>query len=225
MTVLDGKYEVEAGGSLVWGRIGDVGYVIIPGMGGFSDSDDMAEDLKAVHAALDSAIAGLRDCKGIIVDVTLNTGGYEEVQMAIASHFADGKTLAFTKFPSDTKDGVPQAFHVSPTEGQRFLGPVALVTSDFTVSASESFTLAMRSLPNVTHYGNRTRGAFSDILSKRLPNGWSLGLSNETYLDANGAHWEAKGIPPQKTVNVFVKGDIESSHSKAIFAVAEMLKN
>lgn len=224
MTVLDGKYQVEADGRLIWGLIGDVGYINIPGMGGFSKTDDIVEELKAVNAAINSALAGLAECKAVIVDVTFNTGGYDEVHMAIASHFAETRTLAFTKFPSDTKKGVPQAFHVIPAKGVRFLGPVALVTSDFTVSAAEGFTFAMRSLPNVTHYGNRTRGALSDILSKRLPNGWSLGLSNETYLDPDGTHWETKGIPPQKTVNVFVKGDIETSHASAILTVAKMLK-
>ena len=34
----------------------------------------------------------------------------------------------------------------------------------------------MRALPNVVQVGGTTRGAFSDMIEKPLPNGWSLNL-------------------------------------------------
>ncbi len=221
--LLDGDYQLEADGRVLWGRLGTIGYVNLLAMGGFAPSDDMEVEVPAVHAAMGRILAGLADCEAIIVDVTQNTGGYDEVQLAIAAHFAREKTLAFTKFPAGIEGVEPQPFYVLPAEEHRFLGPVALVTSDYTVSAGEDFTLAMRALPNVTHYGMATCGSFSDVLPKELPNGWTVNLSHEVYLDGEGRHWEGKGVPPEVPLAVFDPADIENSHVDAIFEVADAL--
>jgi carboxyl-terminal processing protease len=60
----------------------------------------------------------------------------------------------------------------------------------------------MRALPNVTHVGETTDGSFSDQLSKQLPNGWRLTLSNEVYLDSQGIAWEGRGILPKFEIKV-----------------------
>jgi len=36
--------------------------------------------------------------------------------------------------------------------------------------------------PHVTQIGLNTQGVFSDVLGRRLPNGWRFGLPNEVYL-------------------------------------------
>lgn len=221
--VLGGDYRLEADGRVVWGRIGRIGYLNVLAMGGFSDRDELDAEIAGVHAAMSKIVSGLADCDGMIVDVTLNSGGYDEVQLAIASHFTDRRVLAFTKFAADTSDAPRQAFHVVPAERDLFLKPVSLVTSDYTVSAGEDFTLAMRSIPSVTHRGMTTRGAFSDMLEKRLPNGWSISLSNEVYLDTAGRHWEAMGIPPEDPILVFDPADLERSHARAILGIAEKM--
>ena len=79
-----------------------------------------------------------------------------------------------------------------------FLGPVYLLTSDVTLSAGEVFALYMRALPNVIQVGGNTRGAFSDMIEKPLPNGWTLSLSAEVYRDPQGQSYEAQGLPPQR---------------------------
>jgi carboxyl-terminal processing protease len=82
--------------------------------------------------------------------------------------------------------------------------------------------MAMRALPNVTHVGQRTRGSLSDVLTKRLPNGWFVTLSNEVYLDGAGKGWEGLGIPPTVPVAVFTgqdKDDAAVSHERAVRAI------
>lgn len=87
--------------------------------------------------------------------------------------------------------------HVLQPQGGPVLSqPVILLTGPLTASAAEIFTLAMRELPQVTVLGAPTAGALSDILDVSLPNGWTLGLSHQRYLDARGALFEATGIPP-----------------------------
>lgn len=227
MTVLMGDYGLEADGRVVWGRIGDVGYLNVLSMGGFAESEDIHAEIAGVHDTMNKILGELADCDALIVDVTLNTGGYDEVQLAIASHFADERVPAFQKYPIDVRDDVegvrPQVFEVIPAEGERFLGPVGLVTSDYTVSAGEDFSLAMRELPNVTHFGMQTRGAFSDVLEKGLPNGWRVWISNEVYLDMQGRHWEARGVPPQHPIAVFDPANLDESHAEAIFEIADLL--
>lgn len=73
---------------------------------------------------------------------------------------------------------------------------IILLTGPLTASSAEIFTLAMRELSQVTVLGAPTAGALSDILDVTLPNGWTLGLSNQRCLDARGALFEATEMPP-----------------------------
>jgi carboxyl-terminal processing protease len=100
------------------------------------------------------------------------------------------------------------------------------MTSNVTVSAAEILTLAMRALPNVTHVGETTRGSLSDMLAKRLPNGWSVTLSNEVYLDAHGKGWEGAGIAPSLAIPVFIgDDDPAASHARALRALVARIGN
>jgi carboxyl-terminal processing protease len=92
------------------------------------------------------------------------------------------------------------------------------------VSAAEIFTMAMRALPNVTHVGQTTRGSLSDQLTKRLPNGWRLTLSNEVYLDATGAAWEGIGIPPEVPIQVFPEQEQTATVVPAVWAVVDCIR-
>lgn len=221
--LLGGEYEVGAQDQVLWGRIGPLGYINLRGMGGFAPNDEFEEEVPGVHSLMSRVLDDLSDCEGIILDITMNSGGYDEVQMAISSHFTDQRRVGFRKVPLDADGVEPQPFYLYPAEGKRYLGPVRLVTSDYTVSAGEDFTLAMRELPHVTHVGVATRGAFSDILTKLLPNGWTLNLSNEAYLDVDGNNWEVKGVPPDEHVPIFTRDDLMYSHHDAILEIADRM--
>jgi carboxyl-terminal processing protease len=54
----------------------------------------------------------------------------------------------------------------------------------------------MMALPNATRIGTPTYGVLSDALEKTLPNGWSVGVSNEVYAAVDGNLYEGRGIPP-----------------------------
>jgi carboxyl-terminal processing protease len=96
------------------------------------------------------------------------------------------------------------------------------VTSDMTVSAGEVLTLALRALPQVTHAGEATRGAFSDVLEKTLPNGWIVELSNEVYTDNQGIVWEGRGITPEHAFSVLGGSNPLVTHLGAIQYAAKM---
>ncbi len=75
------------------------------------------------------------------------------------------------------------------------------MTSYQTASAGETFDLASQNVPNSKRIGSNTEGILSDILSKKLPNGWEYELSNEIYEGSHGINYERNGIPADYNLN------------------------
>lgn len=214
--VLGGAGHVGANERVVWGRAAPrVGYINVMTMGGFVDDGTPAQELAALDEVLDAALAGLAGVDAMIVDVSNNYGGYDLIARALAGRFADRRRLAYTKQAHGT-EGPAQALYVEPSPRARFTGPVYLLTSDVTVSAGEVFVMTMRALPHVVQVGGATRGAFSDVLVKPLPNGWELELSNEVYRDAKGEVFEGRGLPPALALAVFPAEDLDHGHAAAV---------
>ncbi len=182
-------------GRITYGLIdNDVGYIHIR-----SFSDSIA---KRLDATLDAALSMFEAAPFVIIDVTDNGGGSDELGQRIAGRFAATKKVGLYKFAGDSRRDRPQSIYVRPGAKLRFLRPVYVITSRQTFSAAETFAMYLSVLPNVTHLGERTAGILSDVLQFRLPNGWQVDLSNEVYLDVNGRSWEAVGVPPKIALEV-----------------------
>ena len=98
--VLDRRGQGRAaGGNMNWGRINNIGYISLFGMGGFYEGDDggFADEMDALHQAMNRALTDLQDTDALIFDIALNQGGLDEVSLGIASHFTDKKVAAYTK--------------------------------------------------------------------------------------------------------------------------------
>ncbi|TAG47430.1 MAG: hypothetical protein EAZ30_09550 [Betaproteobacteria bacterium] len=208
---------------------GNVGYLSLTRLKDLTAKETVADDIDAVDALLDTVIAACtagnpgssdKNCKAIIVDLSQNRGGDDRVALAVAARFAASGGVAFTK-QAVSKGAVDdvQSVSLSPSSKPRWLGEVVLVTDSITVSAAEVLTLAMRTLPNVKHIGQPTRGALSDALEKSLPNGWRFTLSNEIYKSAGGELFEARGITPSEVMTVFDTADLFSGQSKLLTAL------
>lgn len=226
-TLLGGTGRTAANDKITYGLIeGDIGYIAIRSMEEFvsDEADDESGDLEAADKAMDGAMALFKGAKAVIVDITINDGGYDTVARRLAGRFASKRTLGYYKYAGDSKGDKPQAIYVEPSKKRRFTGPVYLLTSNVTVSAAEIMAMSMRALPNATLVGETTRGSLSDELLKPLPNGWVLSLSNEVYIDADRKSWEGKGIPPDVQLEVFSANDISAGHLKAIQAVADLAR-
>lgn len=227
--LLGGTGVVTGNGRIQYGMVApDVGYIAVVSMGGFIDvePDAAAEELVALDAAMDDAFSLFEDkgARSAILDLSLNTGGYDFVGLAIAGRFAAERRIAYTRRAGDDPFAEEFTIHVEPFDGLRFTRPVYVLTSDLTKSAGEVGALAMRALGNVTHVGERTRGAFSTILTKHLPNGWVLSLSNEVYTDPAGVVWEGQGIEPEVEMPVFDQRDPLTGHVEAVRAVVGLIE-
>ena len=66
---------------------------------------------------------------------------------------------------------------VQPSARPSFRGLVVELIGPYTLSAGETFAQGlMGRTPRVTRIGENTQGVFSDVLARRLPNGWTFGL-------------------------------------------------
>lgn len=219
-TILGGQGHVAANNRIFWGLRDGVGYLAIVTMGGF-DPDD-AETLAPLDEVLDAAMTAFAHARAVVVDVSNNRGGYDAASLKIAGRFAEAPRLAYLKHGWGS--GEPyQPIVVEPSDRPGYHGPVWLLTSDITVSAGETFSQMMRVLPNVTHAGTATRGAFSDQTSVTLPNGWSFAMPMEAYVDPEGRALEGHGLQPRIPLALYPAGDPDRGHARAVSALITRL--
>lgn len=172
-----------------------IGYVMIRNMGFDTPLGGLSQS--GMAQAFSQASNALQDASAIIIDLRYNPGGSDTVSLGIASHFTASSLDVFTK---TTRNGDTQSppftATILPFDETPLAQPVLVLTSNLTGSAAEILTLSLRDLPNVAVMGENTSGGLSDIMGFTLPNGWELGLSNQTYLTMDGTFFEGTGIPP-----------------------------
>lgn len=172
-------------------------------------------------------LKSLDNTHGIIVDVRNNTGGEDESSCVIAGFFADGTkhfmTSRYKVGPRPTDFSKPRNWYVKPSTGEPYLKPVVLLTNRYSVSSAEVFTMAMTSFGHVVHLGDTTAGAFSDAVSRQLPNGWGYSLSVGDYRTAENVSFEGIGLAPEVLVENTPE-DIESGVDRVLEAAIAILK-
>ncbi len=215
--ILNKQYAYAANNKILWGVVGDVGYINLLRMMGLSKTASLPADMRAFNNEMIDIMTALKETKALIIDVSTNSGGHDEIGLAMAGFFTNEATHVYSKVAHGSGLAM-QPVSVTPS-GLHYDKPVYLLSSDHTISAAETFVMAMKNFPQVIHIGDTTRGAFSDVLAKQLPNGWEVGFSNETYLDLLGYSWEGKGLKPQWSIPVFAGRDIYQSHAQVILAL------
>jgi carboxyl-terminal processing protease len=179
----------------------DIGYLSILTMVGFAAEQE--EEQKVLAEALDQILSEFKDANALIIDVRLNSGGFDANALLIASRFADQQRLVFSRQTRQGDGYTPlREFRVEPRGERQFTKPVVVLTSRATLSAGEIFVMSMRVFPHVTVVGEATAGAHSETLEKSLPNGWRFSLSNQVCTAHDGQVYEGVGIPPNVEVEV-----------------------
>jgi carboxyl-terminal processing protease len=172
----------------------------------------------------------IKNTKSCIIDVRFNGGGFDQAGLEVLSYFTDKEIVAFTKKARYKNDFTKkQNIYLKPN-GQNYRGNLYILTSYQTASASETFVLASQSIENAKTVGSNTEGILSDVLSKKIPNGWEYGLSNEIYLGKKQINYEKVGIPTDYDLS-YPKSGIEfynllldelKTNDKAIEKVIEL---
>lgn len=145
---------------------------------------------------LDKMFDEFSEVNNLIIDIRFNIGGTDGFSQKIAGRFVDKKMVGFLKQTrKDGEFGELKEKYIKPTGKKPFTNPVVLITNDRTVSAADVFAIMMAELPNVTLMGEPSNGSYSDIYSKKLPNGWRISLSNQRYFSLGMNNYEGKGTP------------------------------
>jgi hypothetical protein len=208
-----------------------VGYLRIQSFDSYSDDKEFAKQLNALENALDSIFKDAAKWTGLVIDVRINGGGSDVFGISIASRLANQDYLAYSKVArNDIRNAdrrtPPQPVIVHMSHRPSFRGPVVLLTSADSVSAAETFTMAILDRqPHIIRMGANTQGVFSDVLVRKLPNGWSFGLPNEIYLTKDGKAFDGAGVPPDIEVPVFPADDLANGHDSALNKALELLKS
>ncbi|CAA6819924.1 MAG: Peptidase family S41 [uncultured Thiotrichaceae bacterium] len=224
---LDGAYPDR----LIWGTIaeGQIGYLLINSMAFFSPEADglhPQSNVDWLHTNMPDVLSDLANTDALILDIRSNPGGQDEAALAIASYFVQQRHLFGSKQArSSAGDTNVQEAWIEPASDNPYLKPVILITGEATGSAAEVFTLAMRSLPQVTHIGETTAGMVSDVLEKTLPNGWEIWLANEVYFDSDGVNHEGTGIAPEVAVSTFSLEAISAGQNAALDTALQLLED
>jgi len=211
------------------GQANWIAYLRIHSFARYSEDDDFEKQLEVLQAALDEIFKGASHWSGLVIDIRINSGGFDQFGVAIAARLATMDYFAWEKVArDDTRDPdhhtPPQPIMVHHSQRPGFRGPVVLLPSAHSISAAETFVMALLGRdPHVTRIGANTQGVFSDELDRRLPNGWTFGLSNETYLTKDGKTFEGTGVPPDIESPIFPKEDLADGRDSAVDKALEVL--
>ncbi len=196
----------------------NIGYIYI---------DNFSETKETYESNFNEIIEKMQNTGGLVVDIRAGKGGYDPEAMFVAGYFATEKKLAISMKlrngagHNDFTDPIKQ--YVKPQGNKQYTKDVVVLTNRFTISASESFILAMSRQEHVTFVGDTTSGAFSDAIRRDMPNGWIYRMSVAEVRTHDGTCWEGIGYPPDVVVQndpTDVTNGIDEALEKAI----ELLK-
>ena len=228
---LDGPLRKFCNGQLQYGHIHKtIGYLRILAEGGYTKRRGIGAEQAVLEAGLDDIFTDPA-IRALILDLRINFGGSDQLGLSIASRLARREYPAFTKHArlyseNGNRWTAGQVSLVRPSSRPGFRGLVAELIGPLTVSAGETFTQAlMARTPHVTRIGENTQGVFSDVLDRRLPNGWSFGLPNEVFRTSGGVAFDGVGVPPDIQVPVFAEPDVAAGKDPALSKAIEILRN
>jgi hypothetical protein len=174
-----------------------IGYIHIVS---FSRTGSELGDVQDWAEKINDIVKSLSHTGAIIIDVRYNGGGNSWAMEYIADRFSD-KAKSYIKErakngPGHNDFSPPQTHFVKPAE-TRYTKPIVLLTNNWSVSAAEWFTLALRTQDHVTHAGTTTHGAFSARVERLMINGWIYNISPYLVTDMDDKCYEGVGIDPE----------------------------
>jgi len=176
--------------SLVWAKTADdIGYIGILNWG----EENLPEQI-------DSILEEMRNTRGLVIDVRMNTGGSEELARRAAGRFVEKEYVyAYHQYRNganhtDLTRKIPRV--ISPRGPWHYNRPIALLIGNICLSANESFVAMMDVCPQVTTMGNATRGASGNPRAIKLHKDLQVNLSRWVAFLPNGDTFENKGIRP-----------------------------
>ena len=178
-----------------WGRLNEdneIGYLWIP-----SWNEEISDD------EIKQIFADLKDTKGLIFDMRLNTGGDPSLATKFASYFTDKPIdTGFERFktgPGINDFSDSQVILQPASSNDKYLKEVRVLTDRNVYSASTTFLYSVDPIETIKTMGQRSGGGSGSVADGYLANGWYWGLSTSEFIDAKGRHLD-DGVEPDISV-------------------------
>lgn len=154
-----------------------------------------------VMPQFEDAMAGMKSCTGIILDLRGNLGGLGAMIMGISGHyFAEPETLGTMKLRDATMRYVANPIRVTRA-GQPlapYEGSVAIVVDELSASTTEILAAAMQRLGRARVFGSPSAGQALPALLSKLPNGDRLMYVIADFSGPDGTRIEGAGVIPDE---------------------------
>ncbi|WP_148639206.1 S41 family peptidase [Aquimarina longa] len=184
-------------GRAIWGTIpsnNKIGYLRIPSWA-VAISDDEIERI----------FKDLKNTKGLIFDMRLNSGGDPALATKFASYFIDKPIYTgYERFkigpgPNDFSNS---EVTLKPSGSKNnYLKPVMVLTDRYVYSASTTFLYSLVPNKRIKTVGQKTGGGSGSVIDGYLANGWYWSLSVSEFIDAQGRHLD-DGVDPDIPVKL-----------------------
>ncbi|MRN56486.1 S41 family peptidase [Paenibacillus monticola] len=152
-------------------------------LSGFTQTSD--EEFAAVLKNMRSA-----GMQSMVLDLRDNLGGYMDSAYNIASNFMDKGIMMYTSDQSGTLTPV------TITDGSKINVPVVILTNEYTASASEALTGALRDNKLATVVGTRSFGKARIQSLLPMSNDDMLKLTTQKYLTPDKEDFNHIGLAP-----------------------------
>lgn len=167
-------------------------------------------------------------CKGIIIDVRNNGGGYLSSAEQLASYFFKEKILtgyiSHKTGPGHSDFSEPIKMYTTPHKKLRWLRPVVILTNRMSYSATNDFVNRMKLAPYALIVGDKTGGGGGLPLSSEIPNGWMIRFSASPIFDSHMQHIE-EGIEPDIQKDMSKRGAINGYDSIIEEAIRQIINS
>ncbi|HLO61098.1 MAG TPA: S41 family peptidase [Bacteroidales bacterium] len=171
---------------------------------GYLSLDWFDGNVKKCDSAMNKAMHSISGCQYLVVDIRNNIGGTDSSSLLVANYLVKTNHCYQVSKIRDSRDksgySLPLYWHTDPRQGSGFK-KIAVLINRYTISAAETFCLALKDQPEILFIGEPTAGAFSDATDAILPNGWHFSYSIGVWTDCQGVLWEGKGIQPDYRIN------------------------
>lgn len=154
-----------------------------------------------IPSLCDQALNGMRDTRGLIIDVRLNGGGSEDLAMDVAGRFLKTRFVyAYSQFRNGPKHtDLTRKFEraVGPRGPWRYDRPVVLLIGQKCMSSNESFVAMMSGDPDAVIMGDHTCGSSGNPEIINLPLNMTVSVPRWIDYLPDGTPLDERGFQPQ----------------------------
>jgi carboxyl-terminal processing protease len=154
-----------------------------------------------------AALEDLRDTPGLILDLRRNRGGVGATLEAMAGFFFNSKTLFERRMgrkqvavsERDGRHTEEMKFFVGKRGGQIYSGPVVILVSEYSASATEVFAAGMQDSGRARLVGSQSCGCVLGITHDRVMKGGGvLEISEVLWFSPKDRKLEGEGVIPDR---------------------------